>query len=126
MPIPTRLSRMAAVGALGVSLIGSALAIAPSAQAADTGTTRISCSAVKVRTSPSKTASVKGIAYKGDKDDLQPVGRQGEPADLVHRGRGEAALGRGQDQRLGDLPVRQPIRHERRPDTADPEVAVLG
>ncbi|MFM9452257.1 hypothetical protein [Streptomyces europaeiscabiei] len=67
MPIPAPLSRIAAVGTLGVSLTGSALAIAPSAQAADTSTTEISCSAVKVRTSPSKTASVKGIAYKGDK-----------------------------------------------------------
>ena len=67
MPISTRLGRMAAVGALGASLIGSALAVAPSAQAYDTGTTKISCSAVKVRKSASKSATVNGIAYKGDK-----------------------------------------------------------
>jgi hypothetical protein len=58
---------MAAVGALGASLVGSALAMAPSAQAYDTGTTKVSCSAVKVRKSPSQSGTVVGVAYKGDK-----------------------------------------------------------
>ncbi|MFF4205726.1 SH3 domain-containing protein [Streptomyces sp. NPDC001668] len=65
--MPISIGRMAAVGALGASLIGSAVAMAPAAQAYDTGTTKISCSAVKVRTSPSQSGTVVGVAYRGDK-----------------------------------------------------------
>ncbi|MFE0357509.1 hypothetical protein ACFW2K_26310 [Streptomyces nigra] len=67
MPIRTRLGRAAAVGAIGLSVAGSAVALAPSAQAATSSTTTISCSAVKVHKAPSKTSATVGIAYRKDK-----------------------------------------------------------
>ncbi|MEV7465481.1 hypothetical protein AB0O20_03060 [Streptomyces kronopolitis] len=67
MPIGARAGRLAAVGALGASLVASGVLLAPGAQAADTGHGKISCSAVKVRKSPAKNATAVGVAYKGDK-----------------------------------------------------------
>jgi hypothetical protein len=59
MPVRTRLGRAATVGTLGLSIAGSALVLAPSAHAADTGHGTISCSAVN-------SATV-GVGYRHDK-----------------------------------------------------------
>ncbi|MET9777953.1 hypothetical protein ABZ023_27505 [Streptomyces sp. NPDC006367] len=52
---------------IGLSVAAGGLATASTAQAADTGHTKISCSAVKIRKAPSKTATVLGIGYRGDR-----------------------------------------------------------
>lgn len=60
--------RRIAAGALGLMLTGGGLAAAaPAAQAYDTATMKVSCSAVKFHKSPSKGSTVVGIGYKGDK-----------------------------------------------------------
>lgn len=67
MPISRRLGRAAAVGVLGLSIAGSAVAIAPMAQASSTGHTTISCSAAKIHKSPAKSSPAVGIGYRHDK-----------------------------------------------------------
>ncbi|MDJ0346817.1 hypothetical protein QMK19_38640 [Streptomyces sp. H10-C2] len=62
-----RIGRAAAVGVLGLSVAGSALALAPSAQAYSTGYGTISCSAVKVHRDAGRTSTTVGIAYRHDK-----------------------------------------------------------
>ncbi len=62
-----RFGRPLAAVAMTAAVAGAALVAAPSAQAYDSGTTKISCSAVKVHKSYSTTSTVRGIAYKGDK-----------------------------------------------------------
>ncbi|MFJ2627710.1 hypothetical protein ACIO6T_30990 [Streptomyces sp. NPDC087532] len=52
---------------MGLAVAAGGLATASTAQAADTGHTKISCSAVKIRKAPSKTATVQGIGYRGGK-----------------------------------------------------------
>jgi hypothetical protein len=59
--------RALAAASLGLAVATGGLATATTAQAYDTGTTTISCSAVKVRTAPSKTSTVVGIGYRRDK-----------------------------------------------------------
>ncbi|RPE39014.1 hypothetical protein EDD90_1967 [Streptomyces sp. Ag109_O5-1] len=59
--------RSIAAGVLGFALAGGGLAAAPAAQAYDTATMKVSCSAVKFHKSPSKTSVVVGIGYRGDK-----------------------------------------------------------
>ncbi|MDX3435696.1 hypothetical protein [Streptomyces stelliscabiei] len=59
--------RRIAAGVLGLALAGGGMAAAPAAQAYDTATMKVSCSAVKFHKSPSKTSVVVGIGYKGDK-----------------------------------------------------------
>ncbi|MEU6379635.1 hypothetical protein [Streptomyces sp. NPDC046909] len=59
--------RRIAAGTLGFMLAGGVLAAAPAAQAYDTATMKVSCSAVKFHKSPSQSSAVVGIGYKGDK-----------------------------------------------------------
>lgn len=66
MYIPKRLGRPLAAVAVSAAMAGTALVAAPAAQAYDTGHTKISCSAVKVRAKSTTSSAVKGIAYKGD------------------------------------------------------------
>ncbi|WP_406436048.1 hypothetical protein OHB00_18750 [Streptomyces sp. NBC_00631] len=62
-----RAQRALAAASLGLAVVAGGLATASTAQAYDTGTTTISCSAVKVRKAPSKTSTVLGIGYRHDK-----------------------------------------------------------
>ena len=62
-----RAQRALAAASLGLAVAVGGLATATTAQAYDTGTTTISCSAVKVRKAPSKTSTVVGIGYRHDK-----------------------------------------------------------
>uniref|UniRef100_A0AAU2ABX6 SH3 domain-containing protein n=1 Tax=Streptomyces sp. NBC_00093 TaxID=2975649 RepID=A0AAU2ABX6_9ACTN len=59
--------RALAAASLGLAVAVGVLATASTAQAYDTGTTKISCSAVKVRKSPSTTAGAVGVAYRNDR-----------------------------------------------------------
>lgn len=52
---------------MGLTVAVGGIATASTAQAADTGHTTISCSAVKIRKAPSKTATVVGVGYRKDK-----------------------------------------------------------
>ncbi|MFF7115424.1 hypothetical protein ACFY91_24375 [Streptomyces albogriseolus] len=61
-----RLQRAVIAGALGLAVASGGIATASTAQAADTGTDKISCSAVKVRKSYSTSSTAVGVAYKGD------------------------------------------------------------
>ncbi|WP_434598541.1 hypothetical protein [Streptomyces sp. A5-4] len=61
------IGRLAAAVAVSAALVGTSLAVAPAAQAAGSGTGKISCSAAKVRKSPAKNSTARGIAYRGDK-----------------------------------------------------------
>ncbi|MFI0813507.1 hypothetical protein [Streptomyces echinatus] len=61
-----RIKTAVVAGALGLAVTGGGLAAASTAQAA-TAQTKISCSAAKIRKSPSKSATVLGIGYRGDK-----------------------------------------------------------
>ncbi|MCX4682119.1 hypothetical protein OG413_43850 [Streptomyces sp. NBC_01433] len=61
------IGRLAAAGAVGAALLATSVAIAPAAQAADSSTGKISCSAAKVRKNPTKNSTANGIAYRGDK-----------------------------------------------------------
>ncbi|MEU9189209.1 hypothetical protein AB0D14_32635 [Streptomyces sp. NPDC048484] len=67
MTVHHRVRRALAVGSLGLAVAAGSLAGASTSQAGDTGHTTISCKAVKVRTDPSKKATVVGIAYRHDK-----------------------------------------------------------
>ncbi|MEU6148045.1 hypothetical protein ABZ848_47890 [Streptomyces sp. NPDC047081] len=59
--------RALAAASLGLAVAAGGLATASTAQAYDTGHTKISCSAVKVRKSPSTAATAVGVAYRNDK-----------------------------------------------------------
>jgi len=59
--------RALAAASLGLAVAVGGLATASTAQAYDTGHTTISCSAVKVRKSPSTTATTVGVAYRNDR-----------------------------------------------------------
>ncbi|MFI9771905.1 hypothetical protein ACIHJG_34325 [Streptomyces sp. NPDC052415] len=67
MIVRQRLTRAVVATALGLAVAAGGLATASTAQAADTGHTRISCSAVKIRKAPSRSATVVGIGYRGNK-----------------------------------------------------------
>ncbi|MDX2549512.1 hypothetical protein [Streptomyces stelliscabiei] len=62
-----RVRRTLAAASMGLAVAACGLATAATAQAYDTGHTTISCSAVKVRKSPSKTATALGVACRHDK-----------------------------------------------------------
>jgi hypothetical protein len=62
-----RVKRAVVATTLGLAVAAGGLATASTAQAADTGHTKISCSAVKIRKAPSKSSAVVGIGYRGDK-----------------------------------------------------------
>ncbi|POX58088.1 hypothetical protein C3492_39640 [Streptomyces sp. Ru62] len=66
MTVHQRVKRSVAAGILALAVAVSGLATAATAQAA-TGHTKISCTAAKIRTAPSTTATVLGIGYRGDK-----------------------------------------------------------
>ncbi|MFF3372076.1 hypothetical protein ACFYXF_03860 [Streptomyces sp. NPDC002680] len=61
-----RIRRALTAGSLGLAVTVGGMAGAGTAQAADTGRTTISCSAVKVRKAPARTATVVGVAYRRD------------------------------------------------------------
>lgn len=67
--IPQRVKHALLATTMGLTAAAGGIATASTAtaQAYDTGTTKISCSAVKVHKSYSTTSTVRGIAYKGDK-----------------------------------------------------------
>lgn len=62
-----RVKRTLLAATMGLTIAAAGLSTASSAQASGTGTTKISCSAVKVRKSPAKNATAYGVAYRGDK-----------------------------------------------------------
>ncbi|MFD8811344.1 hypothetical protein ACFV23_07615 [Streptomyces sp. NPDC059627] len=62
-----RAQRAVTAASLGLAVTVGGLASAATAQAYDTDSTTISCSAVKVRKAPSKTSTVVGIGYRHDK-----------------------------------------------------------
>jgi nickel-dependent lactate racemase len=64
--ITQRLKRTVVATTMGLAVAAGGLATASTAQAYDTGHTKVSCSAVKIRKAPSKHATV-GIGYRGDK-----------------------------------------------------------
>lgn len=59
--------RRIAAGVLGLVVAGGGLTAAPSVQAYDTATMKVSCSAVKFHKKPSKSSTVVGIGYKRDR-----------------------------------------------------------
>ena len=67
--IPQRVKHALLATTMGLTAAAGGIATASTAtaQAYDTGTTKISCSAVKVHKSYSTTSTVRGIAYRGDK-----------------------------------------------------------
>lgn len=65
--ITQRVKRTLLATTMGLAVAAGGVATASTAQAADTGHTKISCSAVKIRKAPSKTATVVGIGYRKDK-----------------------------------------------------------
>ncbi|MDH2390113.1 hypothetical protein QCN29_15190 [Streptomyces sp. HNM0663] len=65
--ITQRVKRTLVSTTIGLAIATGGLATTSAAEAADTGHTKISCSAVKIRKAPSKTATVVGIGYRGDK-----------------------------------------------------------
>ncbi|MFM9462690.1 hypothetical protein ACKI1K_07530 [Streptomyces scabiei] len=65
--IPQRVKHTLLATAMGLAVAAGGVATASTAQAADTGHTKVSCSAVKIRKSASKTATVVGIGYRNDK-----------------------------------------------------------
>ncbi|MEV5282654.1 hypothetical protein ACFYMW_35840 [Streptomyces sp. NPDC006692] len=65
--IAQRTKRAILATTMGLAVAAGGLATASTAQAADTGHTKISCSAVKIRKAPAKTATVLGVGYRGDK-----------------------------------------------------------
>ncbi|WP_217570566.1 hypothetical protein [Streptomyces sp. GbtcB7] len=67
MIVHHRVRHALVAASMGLAVAAGGLATASTAQAYDTGHTTISCSAVKVRKAPSKTAAVLGVAYRHDK-----------------------------------------------------------
>ncbi|MCX4681346.1 hypothetical protein OG413_45395 [Streptomyces sp. NBC_01433] len=67
MIVRQRVKRAVVAGTLGLAVATGGIATASTAQAADTGTDTISCSAVKVHASYSTGSTTVGVAYKGDK-----------------------------------------------------------
>ncbi|MEV8601126.1 hypothetical protein AB0465_14745 [Streptomyces griseoviridis] len=65
--ITQRVKRSLVATTMGLAVAAGGLATASAAQAYDTGHTKISCSAVKIRKAPSRTSTVVGIGYRGDK-----------------------------------------------------------
>ncbi|MEU5476874.1 hypothetical protein [Streptomyces mirabilis] len=65
--ITQRLKRTVVATTMGLAVAAGGLATASTAQAYDTGHTKVSCSAVKIRKAPSKHAMILGIGYRGDK-----------------------------------------------------------
>lgn len=65
--ITQRVKRTLVATTMGLAVAAGGVATASTAQAYDTGHTKISCSAVKICKAPSKTATVVGIGYRGDK-----------------------------------------------------------
>lgn len=65
--IRQRLTRTVLATTASLTTVVAGLLTAPAAQAADTGHTTISCSAVKIRKNPAKTATVLGVGYRNDK-----------------------------------------------------------
>lgn len=65
--ITQRVKRTLLATTMGLAVAAGGVVTASTAHAADTGHTRVSCSAVKIRKAPSKTATVVGIGYRGDK-----------------------------------------------------------
>ncbi|MFD4574731.1 hypothetical protein ACFWNK_21915 [Streptomyces sp. NPDC058417] len=65
--ISQRVKHTLVVTTMGLGVAVGGLATASAAHAYDTGHTKISCSAVKIRKDPSKTATVVGIGYRSDK-----------------------------------------------------------
>ncbi|WP_331731909.1 hypothetical protein OG613_49230 (plasmid) [Streptomyces sp. NBC_00015] len=61
-----RVKRTLLAATMGLTVAVGGIATASTAQAADTGHTKISCSAVKIRKAPSKTSTVVGIGYRKD------------------------------------------------------------
>lgn len=53
--------------ALGLTVAAGITVTATDAHASDKATTKISCSAAKVRVNPSKNSTSRGVAYRGDK-----------------------------------------------------------
>ena len=62
-----RVKRALLATSMGLTLAAGGLATASTAQAADTGHTKISCSAVKIRKAPSKNSAAVGVGYRNDK-----------------------------------------------------------
>lgn len=62
-----RVRRALLATTMGLTVAVGGIATASTAQAGDTGHTKISCSAVKIRKAPAKTATVAGIGYRKDK-----------------------------------------------------------
>ncbi|MET8816402.1 hypothetical protein ABZW47_30930 [Streptomyces sp. NPDC004549] len=67
MIVRQRVKHAVVASALDLAVVSGGIATASTAQAADTGTDTISCSAVKVHKSYSTGSTTVGIAYKGDK-----------------------------------------------------------
>ncbi|MFF7858605.1 hypothetical protein [Streptomyces sp. NPDC007904] len=65
--IRQRLTRTVLAATAGLCVAAAGLLTAPAAQAADTSHTTVSCSTLKIRKAPVKTAPVVGVGYRKDK-----------------------------------------------------------
>ncbi|CAM5393372.1 hypothetical protein SALBM311S_10504 [Streptomyces alboniger] len=121
-----RAQRALAAASLGLAVAAGGLATASTAQAYDTGTTTISCSAVKIRKAPSKTSTVVGIGYRHDKVVYNQWAYKKAEKTWYTRGTVTRKSRRQEDPRLHDLQLREPLQDQPGTEAVDPEVVHPG